>query len=121
MATALKLDPQVFANGGVGAGVEAHVLSSADRARFSFEMARLFAQSKDETQMLYWLAKANDAGIDILHEMHKDAALAVFENDPRVVVLVKNADALRAGHNTSASNSTGAMVPALASTKPAAE
>jgi Flp pilus assembly protein TadD len=102
MATALKLDPLVFTRDGSGAGVEAHVLSSGDRARFSFEMARLFALNKDEDQMLYWLAKASDAGIDIQREMHKDAALAVFEKDPRVVTLVKNADALKAGRNTSA-------------------
>jgi tetratricopeptide (TPR) repeat protein len=100
MATALKLDPLVFTRDGGGAGVEAHVLSSGDRARFSFEMARLFALNKDEDQMLYWLAKASDAGIDIQREMHKDAALAAFEKDPRVVTLVKNADALR--RNTSA-------------------
>jgi Flp pilus assembly protein TadD len=102
MATALKLDPLVFTRDGSGAGVEAHVLSSGDRARFSFEMARLFALNKDEDQMLYWLAKASDAGIDIQREMHKDAALAAFEKDPRVVTLVKNADALKAGRNTSA-------------------
>jgi len=97
MAMAMKLDPQVFTRDGSGTGVEAHVLSPGDRARFSFEMARLYALNKDEAQMLYWLAKASDAGIDIRREMHKDAALAAFENDPRVVTLVKNADALHAG------------------------
>jgi Flp pilus assembly protein TadD len=95
MAVALKLDPQVYNRDGIGAGIEAHVLSSVDRARFSFEMARLFALNKDEDQMLYWLAKANDAGIDILREMHKDAALSAFQNDPRVVTMVKNAEELR--------------------------
>jgi len=121
MATALRLDPLVFTRDGSGAGVEAHVLSSGDRARFSFEMARLFALNKDPDQMLYWLAKASDAGIDIQREMHKDAALAPFEKDPRVVVLVKNAEALRAGRNTSAANSGRAVPLTLAGAKPAVE
>jgi tetratricopeptide (TPR) repeat protein len=121
MAVALKLDPEVYNRNGTGPGVEAHVLSSSDRARFSFEMARLFALNKDEAQMLYWLAKANDAGIDILREMRKDAALSAFENDPRVVTLVKNSDALRLGRNTSAANSAGTSMPALAVEKSASE
>jgi Flp pilus assembly protein TadD len=97
MATALKLEPGIFdIDQGMG-GVQAHVLSSQDRARFSFEMAKLYAQSEDEEKMLHSLAMASEAGMDIQHEMSRDTQLAKFENDPRVVVLVHNALMLKTG------------------------
>jgi tetratricopeptide (TPR) repeat protein len=114
IATALKLDPRVFTRDDSGAGVTAHLLSSEDRARFSFEMARLYAQNGDQEQMLHALGMASEAGMDIQREMHKDVTLAAFELDPRVVVLVANAQALRTGHGTSArASATPASVNAI--------
>src|SRR5437868_414466 len=56
LATALKLDPQVFEHKlGLG-GIEAHVLSSKERARQSFEMAKLYAESGDQEKMIHALA-----------------------------------------------------------------
>lgn len=95
IAAALELDPNVFENEGTG-GISAHVLSSEDRARFSFEMAKMYARSSMEDAMLQSLAKAAEAGMDVQAEMHKDPVLAKFEMDPRVVVLVRNARMLRA-------------------------
>ena len=46
---ALTLDPELFEHRGT-AGVTAHLLSSDDRARFCFEMARLYAQRGDEAE-----------------------------------------------------------------------
>jgi tetratricopeptide (TPR) repeat protein len=91
MATALKLEPGIFDHDESMGGVQAHVLTSQDRARFSFEMAKLYAQSGDVEKMLHSLAMASEAGMDIQREMSRDTLLAKFENDPRVVVLVHNA------------------------------
>lgn len=103
LGRALELDPHVFdRKEGVG-GVAAHVLSAADRARFSFEMAKLYARNRMEDEMLHSLAVASEAGMDVQREMHHDAYLTKFEEDPRVLLLVHNALLLRAGHGETVS------------------
>ena len=69
----------------------------------------MYARSGMTQQMLHALAKAAEAGMDVQIEMRKDPALAGYENDPRVVVLVHNALVLRAGRpaTVSASGSDG--------------
>jgi tetratricopeptide (TPR) repeat protein len=105
IAEALELDPHVFEQQGTG-GVAAHVLSSHDLAQFSFEMAKMYARAGMTEQMLNALAKAAEAGMDVQIEMRKDPALAGYENDPRVVVLVHNAQVLRAGRPATVSASS---------------
>jgi hypothetical protein len=61
-------------------------------------MAKLYAQSGLEEQMLHCLSVASEAGMDVQREMLRDPVLAKYELDPRVVVLVHNADMLRASH-----------------------
>ncbi len=95
IAAALELDPKVFDRQGTG-GVAAHVLSSKDMAQFSFEMAKMYARSNMEEQMLHALGMAAEAGMDVQIEMHKDPVLVQYEMDPRVVTLVHNALLLRA-------------------------
>ena len=108
IAAALKIDPQVFERReGVG-GVEAHVLSTQDRARLSFEMAKIYAQSGMEEEMIHALAVASEAGMDVQREMLHDPDLAKFDMDPRVLVVVHNAQALHAGHGPTASASSTA-------------
>jgi tetratricopeptide (TPR) repeat protein len=104
IAAALELDPQVFDQQGTG-GVAAHVLSSRDLARFSLEMAKMYARSAMTEQMLHSLAKAAEAGMDVQIEMRHDPVLAGYENDPRVVVLVHNAQILREGRPATVSTS----------------
>ena len=111
LATALKLDPQVFDRKvGLG-GIEAHVLSAQERARQAFEMAKLFAQSGDQEKMLHELAVASEGGLDVQHEMHKDAALAKFETDPRVLVILQNAQALRVKDSAALNKNIPAPLP----------
>jgi tetratricopeptide (TPR) repeat protein len=119
MTLALKLDPEVFDRKISSGGVEAHVLTSEDRARFSFEMAKLYARTGSQDQMLHSLAQAAEAGMDVRREMRRDPVLVKFEMDPRVLVLVHNAQMLHASRATAASASTpsGAATP----TKPLAE
>jgi tetratricopeptide (TPR) repeat protein len=100
----LKLDPLAFERAGNGSGAALLMLSSARRARFSFEMATLYARSGAEEPMLHSLAMASEAGLDLGQEMRRDKALARYAGDPRVVVLTHNAQALRAGSGRGVGN-----------------
>jgi hypothetical protein len=60
-------------------------------------MAKLYGRSGEEEQMLHSLAMSSEAGLDVRHEMRRDRSLARYVSDPRVAVLVHNAEALRAG------------------------
>ncbi|HEX6494769.1 MAG TPA: tetratricopeptide repeat protein [Acidobacteriaceae bacterium] len=111
LASAMKLDPDIFSRREGTGGLEAHVLSSEDRARFSYEMAKLYAENGLEEQMLHSLAMAGEAGMDLQKEMRKDAVLSKYLTDKRVVILIQNAEAIRTGHPASlatASESTPA-------------
>jgi tetratricopeptide (TPR) repeat protein len=121
IAAALELDSTVFEQQGTG-GIAAHVLSSQDRARFSFEMAKMYARSDLEEQMLHALASAAEAGMDIQPEMEHDPVLAKYAMDPRVVVIVRNAQMLRATRPATVSASSfGSAGRAPAGTRPMAE
>jgi tetratricopeptide (TPR) repeat protein len=93
---ALKLDPDVAHRDGSG-GLTAHMVSPEDHARYCFEMARLYAELGDETNMLQYLTKASEAGFDVLDQMRSDNVMDHYRKDPRVVLLVNNARALRSG------------------------
>ena len=93
---ALKLDPDVFAKGGAS-GIQAHVLSPADRGRFCYEMAKLAAQQGKDAEVLDWLAKAVETGFAVKYEMNQDKSFVAYRTDPRVAILFKNAKAMRAG------------------------
>jgi len=111
MSAALVLEPGIFDKDANLGGVEAHVLTSEDRARFSFEMARLYAHSGQQDAMLHALARAAEFGMDVRREMMKDPALAKFESDPRVLTLVHNALLLREGRDPTVSASADAPLP----------
>jgi len=74
-------------------------------------MAKLYAQNGLEEEMLHSLAVASEAGMDVQREMRKDTMLAKYEMDPRVVVLVHNAEVLRASRAATASASSPAPPP----------
>jgi tetratricopeptide (TPR) repeat protein len=93
---ALQLDPEVAHHDGTG-GLTAHMLSPEDHARYCFEMARLYADLGDETNMLHYLTMASEGGFDVLGEMRSDTPLERYRKDARVLVLVQNAKALRSG------------------------
>jgi tetratricopeptide (TPR) repeat protein len=116
MAAALRLDPDIFDKEASSGGVEAHVLTSEDRARFSFEMAKLYARNDQQEQMLHSLAMAAEAGMDVQRAMERDPVLATFEMDPRVVTLVHNARMLRAARGATAASP--AALPADATPQP---
>jgi tetratricopeptide (TPR) repeat protein len=107
---ALRLDPKVFEDAGT-TGVSAHVLTSQDRARFCFEMAKAYARIGNEAEMLRSLGIASEGGIDILDEMKKDVNLAKYAKDERVLIIVQNTKALRTS-NAAMASAAGA-VPTL--------
>jgi tetratricopeptide (TPR) repeat protein len=120
IGAALKLDSQVFERRIGTGGVVTQVLSAQDRTRFCFEMARLYERNGLIDQMLHSLAMASEAGMDVQREMHRDQRLVKFEDDPRVVVLVHNALALRSGRATPVTASSTAD-PATAPLAPQVE
>lgn len=95
---ALQLDPELYEHGGT-TGMTARMLSPEDRARYCFEMARLYADRGDEAGMLHYLTMASEGGFDVLREMSSDKVLVRYRKDPRVLMLVRNAQALRSGHS----------------------
>jgi len=98
LAEAMKLDPDIFNRKEGAGGLEARVLSAEERARFSFEMAKLYAQNGLEEEMLHSLARAGESGMDLSRELRKDAVLGKYLTDPRVLVIIQNAELLRGGH-----------------------
>ncbi len=108
---ALRLDPKMLERHG-SAGVTTRMLSPEDHARFCFELARLYAHRGDETNMLHFLTTASEGGFDVLAAMGSDPVLAPYRKDPRVLLLVRNAKALRSGH-MSIAEASGAAPPPL--------
>lgn len=95
IATALELDSHIFEMEGTG-GIAAQILSVADEARFSLEMAKMYARTSMEDAMLRALGRAAEAGMDIRREMEHDSVLAKYSMDPRVIAVVRNAELQRA-------------------------
>jgi tetratricopeptide (TPR) repeat protein len=110
LAAALKLDPDVFKKTS-SSGVSAHVLSPEDRAQFCIEMAKTYARAGDESEMMHSLSMASEAGANLIAEMSKDKELARYKDDPRVLVLVQNAKALKAGGTGLAQLGTVPTIP----------
>ena len=119
IATALRLDPEIFNHPSSSTGVSAHLLSSADRARMSFEMARLYAERGAVDQMMHSLAMASEAGLDIRREIRRDPLLLRYENDPQVEVMIHNAEALKP--NRAETASAVEALPTLPTAKPLQE
>jgi tetratricopeptide (TPR) repeat protein len=111
-SVALQLDPEMSEHTS-GTGLTARMLSPEDQARFCYEMARLYAERKDETNMIHYLTRASESGFDVLTEMSSDKVLAHYRKDPRVLLLVRNAQALRSGHSVAEMKGTLAPLPTV--------
>ena len=93
-AEALVLDPHAFDRRDSG-GITAQIVGTQNYPELCFEMARLYARHKNDEATLLWLAKATEAGYDTKYEMTKDNALQAYAKDPRVVLILKNAQQMR--------------------------
>ena len=107
---ALSLDPELLEHRGGPGGVTMRMLSPEDHARFCYELARLYGQNGDEGNMLHYLTTASEGGFDVLRQMERDPVLGRYSKDPRVLLVVRNAQALRTGH-VSIAQSTGSLPP----------
>jgi tetratricopeptide (TPR) repeat protein len=110
LAIALNLDPEIFKKSS-SAGISAHVLSPEDRAQFCIEMAKTYALAGDEGEMMHSLSMASEAGANLIAEMSKDKELARYKDDPRVLVLIQNAKALKAGTGLAQLGTVPSMPP----------
>ncbi|MBN9615954.1 MAG: hypothetical protein BGO25_04445 [Acidobacteriales bacterium 59-55] len=95
---ALKLDPDMMLRRGGPGGITMRMLTPADHARFCYELARLYAENGNEEKMLHYLTTASEGGFDVMEAMRHDEILEKYRKDPRVLLLVHNAEALRTGH-----------------------
>jgi Tfp pilus assembly protein PilF len=111
--TALKIDPDLMLHRGGPGGITMRMLSPADHARFCYELARLYAQHGDVANMLHYLTTASEGGFDVLEAMRHDDLLEQYRKDPRVLLLVHNAEAIRSGHMPLTASTALPPLPAL--------
>lgn len=102
LARALRLDPDLLHKGSNG-GYTAQVLATTNYSQICFEMARIYASQHNVEAMLDWLTKATERGYDVRAAMDHDATLRPLLSDPRVRVILKNGQMLRAGSKPPAS------------------
>jgi tetratricopeptide (TPR) repeat protein len=110
-ATALALDPRAFDHRDVG-GDMAQVVGTQNYSQLAFEMAKIYAAHHDDAATLLWLAKATEAGYDTRNEMQQDSALRLYIHDPRVILMWKNAQQVRARSVAAAAAPAQSLGPA---------
>ena len=93
---AAKINPNVFQEGGWG-GVQAHVLSTSDRGRYCFEMAKMAVAMHDSDNVIRWLARSSEAGFNVKDQMTGDRDFDAYRKDPRILMAIRNAHAMRTG------------------------
>jgi len=93
-AQALALDPHAFDRRDSG-GITAQIVGTQNYPELCFEMAKLYARHKNDEATLLWLAKAAEAGYDTKYAMSNDSALQPYAKDPRVLLILKNAQQMR--------------------------
>jgi tetratricopeptide (TPR) repeat protein len=112
LAKAMEIDPEFGTKRDGEAGISAHVLAPEDRARYCFEMARVYAAKGQVELMLHQLAMASENGLDLREKMGADALLRTYLADARVMLLIQNAKAMAAGKpSMEALSGTAGMLP----------
>jgi len=86
---ALELDPDIFERIS-RAGVQAQLSSPADRARFDYVMAKLFAKMGIADRSLRYLRKAMEEGYKDIGDVYKDSEFAQLRKDPRFTELMSS-------------------------------
>lgn len=84
---ALELDPEVFERTS-RAGVQAQLPSPADRARYNYTVAKLYAKMGLSDRSLEYLRKAMEQGYKDLRNVYKDAEFTELRKDPRFTELM---------------------------------
>lgn len=84
---ALELDPDILERQSSG-GVQAHIASPQDRARYSYVVAKLYARSGNFERSLHYLRKALEEGYPQVDSVYKDEEFAALRKDPRFTELM---------------------------------
>ena len=84
---ALELDPEVLSSSS-RAGVTAQITNTEERARFSYMLAKVYAQRGDIESCLRCLRKAKEDGYRDLANVYKEEDFASVRHDTRLVELV---------------------------------
>ncbi|MGH9522889.1 MAG: tetratricopeptide repeat protein [Terriglobales bacterium] len=79
---ALQLDPSVLDRSS-NTGVAARLSSPADRAHFSYVLARMYANAGDFSRSLDFLKRAMEEGYSQIEDVYKDQEFAGLRKDPR--------------------------------------
>lgn len=85
---ALELDPDVFERRSSTASVSAHMASPADRARYAYVIARMYAHIGDTERSLLNLRKAMEQGYKDIGDVYKDEEFVTIRKDPRFTELM---------------------------------
>jgi tetratricopeptide (TPR) repeat protein len=86
-AKALELDPDVFERSSHG-GVAAQMAKPEDRARYDFEVAKLYAKMGVSDRSLQYLRRAMEEGYKNIDSVYKDDEFAGIRKDPRFTELM---------------------------------
>jgi hypothetical protein len=70
------------------AGVQAQLPSPADRARYDFTVARLYAKMGYSEQSIEYLRKAMEEGYKDFKDVYKDVEFAELRKDKRFAALI---------------------------------
>lgn len=85
-ARALELDPEIFERRGTNA-VSAQ-MAPEDRARYSYELARMYARFGFFDRSLLYLRKAMEEGYKDIKKVYKENEFAELRKDPRFAELM---------------------------------
>jgi tetratricopeptide (TPR) repeat protein len=86
-AHALELDPDVFERSSRD-GISAQMAKPEDRARYDYEIARLYAKMGVSDRSLQYLRRAMEEGYKNIESVYKDAEFAGLRKDPRFAELM---------------------------------
>jgi tetratricopeptide (TPR) repeat protein len=84
---AVELDPNVFENSSRG-GVQAQLPSPADRARYDYTVAKLYAKMGFSERSIEYLKKAMEEGYKDFKNVYKDVEFAEVRKDKRFTDLM---------------------------------
>ncbi len=86
---AIELDPEIMERQS-GSGVQAQVIGAQDRARYSYELAKVYARLGNYDRAFHYLRKAMEDGFPQIKSVYKDQEFAGLRKDPRFTELMSS-------------------------------
>ncbi len=88
-ARAIQIDPDVLERKSSG-GIQMQLSTPQDRARYSYEVAKLYASMGNAERSLHYLRRAIEDGYPDINAAYKDKEFAGLRADPRFEQLMKS-------------------------------